>query len=451
MDHAIVYNPEYEMMSREELEQIQTERLQVTLNRVYRSVAFYRTAFDAHRVDLRKFKDIRALRDLPFTTREDLQKSYPYDMFAVPLRDIVRIHATSGTMITGSPTPSSALGGPKPIVVGYTHNDLSSWRQCAARLLAAAGVAKGDVVQIALHYSLFADSLGFLQGAEQIGASVIPASLATGVAKQLVVMRDFKTTVLISTPSHALAVAASLDEAQVHPEQLHLRLGFFGGERWSDAMRQQLEQQLRIVSTDMYGPTEVMGPGVAGECHLHQGLHINEDHFIVEVVDPRTLEPVDAGAEGELVLTTITKEGFPLVRYRTGDITRLYPDPCPCGRTFVRMARVMGRTDDEILFQGVGFFPSQIEEILGTIDGVSTYFHILLDQDRGVETIEIRVELAGNVPFLDEVNRMATVRSQVAERIKAVLDIDPKVMLVEPNSLQTLPEGTPRVVDKRPG
>ena len=212
-----------------------------------------------------------------------------------------------------------------------------------------------------------------------------------------------------------------------------------------------MEEQLRIVSTDTYGLTEIMGPGVAGECHLHQGLHINEDHFIVEVIDPKTLEPVGAGEEGELVLTTITKEGFPLIRYRTGDITRLYADPCPCGRTFVRMARVMGRTDDLILFQGVGFFPSQIEEILAGIDGVSPYFQIILDQDRGVETIEIRVEIADNIPFLDEVKRIETIRLQAAKRIKAVLDIDPKVTLVEPKSLQTLPEGTPRVVDKRPG
>ena len=217
------------------------------------------------------------MRDLPFTTKEDLQKSYPYDMFAVPLRDIVRIHTTSGTTT-----------GHQPIVVGYTQNDLRSWRECAARLLAAAGVTEHDVVQIALHYSLFADGFGFHQGAERIGASVIPASLATSVAKQIVIMRDFKTTVLISTPSHALTIAAGLDEVQVHLERLHLRLGLFGGERWSDPVRRQLEQQLRIVSTDTYGPTEVMGPGVAGECHLHQGLHINEDHFIVEVIDPKT-------------------------------------------------------------------------------------------------------------------------------------------------------------------
>jgi phenylacetate-CoA ligase len=438
MNHAIPYNPKCEMMAREELQQLQIERLQSTLNRVYRSVAFYRTAFDAHQVNLERLKDIRALRDLPFTTKEDLQKSYPYDMFAVPLRDIVRIHTTSGT--TG-----------RPIVVGYTQNDLRSWRECAARLLAAAGVTEHDVVQIALHYSLAADGFGFHQGAERIGASVIPASLATSAAKQVVIMRDFKTTVLISTPNHALTIAASLDEAQVHLERLHLRLGLFGGERWSDRVRQQLEQQLRIVSTDTYGPTEVMGPGVAGECPLHQGLHLNEDHFLVEVIDPKTLAPVDAGEEGELVLTTITKEGFPLVRYRTGDITRLYPEPCPCGRTFVRMARVMGRTDDLILFQGVGFSPSQIEEILATIDGVSTYFQIILDQDRGVETIEIRVEIAGNIPFLDEIKRIETIRLQAAKRIKAVLDIDAKVTLVEPKSLQTLPEGTLRVVDKRPG
>jgi phenylacetate-CoA ligase len=438
MNQVLPYNPKCEMIARAELEQLQIERLQATLNRVYRSVAFYRTAFDAHKVNLERIKDVRALRDLPFTTKEDLQKSYPYDMFAVPLRDIVRIHTTSGT--TG-----------KPIVVGYTQNDLKSWRECAARLLAAAGVTEHDVVQIALHYSLFADGFGFHQGAERIGASVIPASLTTSVAKQIIVMRDFKTTVLISTPSHALTLAAGLDEVQVHLERLHLRLGLFGGEHWSEALRRQVEQQLRIVSTDTYGPTEVMGPGVAGECHLHEGLHLNEDHFLVEIIDPTTLEPVGPGEEGELVLTTITKEGFPLIRYRTGDVTRLDPAPCLCGRTFIRMARVMGRTDDLILVQGVGFFPSQVEEILAGIDGVSPYFQIFLDQDRGVETVEVKVEISDQIPFLDEVKAIETLRQQAAKRIKAALDIDPKVTLVEPKSLQMLPEGAPRIVDQRPG
>ncbi|MBM4023797.1 MAG: phenylacetate--CoA ligase [Planctomycetes bacterium] len=437
MNHAIPYNPKCEMMAREELQQLQIERLQATLNRVYRSVAFYRGAFDAHKVNLERLKDVRALRELPFTTKEDLQKSYPYDMFAVPLRDIVRIHTTPGT--TG-----------QPIVVGYTQNDLRSWRECAARLLTAAGVTEHDVVQIALHYSLFADGFGFHQGAERVGASVIPASLTTSVAKQIVVMRDFKTTVLISTPSHALTIAASLDEVQVHRERLHLRLGLFGGERWGDPVRRQIEEQLQIVSTDTYGPTEVLGPGVAGECHLHQGLHINEDHFLVEVVDPKTLAPVEVGEEGELVLTTITKEGFPLIRYRTGDITWIDPDPCPCGRTSIRMARVLGRTDDLILFHGVGFFPAQIEETLAGLDGVSPYFQIVLDQDRGIETIEIRVEIADQIPFLDEVKTIETLRLQAAKRLKAVLDVEPKVTLVEPKSLRTLDPAT-RVLDKRPG
>ena len=396
-------------MPREELEQLQIERLQSTLNRVYRNVAFYQTAFDSHRVNLERLKDLRALQDLPFTTKEDLQKSYPYDMFAVPLRDIVRIHSTSGT--TG-----------KPIVVGYTQNDLRNWRECAARLLTAAGITEHDVVQIALHYSLFAEGFGFHQGAERIGASVIPASLTTSVAKQIVIMRDFKTTVLISTPSHALNIAASLDEAQVHPERLHLRLGLFGGERWSDPLRRQLEERLHITSIDTYGLTEIMGPGVAGECHLRHGLHINEDHFIVEVIDPKTLAPVAGGEEGELVLTTIIKEGFPLIRYRTGDITRLNPEPCPCGRTFVRMARIMGRTDDLMLLRGVGFFPSQIEEILGEFEGVSPYFQIILDQEGGVDTVQIRVEISDNIPSLDEVKALETLRRQVARRIKAALD-----------------------------
>ena len=438
MSQAILHDPEFETMPREELEQLQFERLQSTLNRVYRNVAFYRTAFDAHHVNLERLKGIHSLRELPFTTKEDLQTSYPYDMFAVPLRDIVRIHTTSGT--TG-----------KSIVVGYTQNDLRSWTQCVARLLVAAGVSQHDVVQIALHYSLFAEGFGFHQGAEQIGASVIPASLTSSVGRQIVVMKDFKTTVLISTPSHALNIVAGLDEAQVHPERLSLRLGLFGGERWSDPLRRQLEERLHIVSTDTYGPTEVMGPGVAGECHVHDGLHINEDHFIVEIIDPKTLDAVPAGGEGELVLTTISKEGFPLIRYRTGDITHVNPTPCSCGRTFARMATVLARTDDLILFGGVGFFPSQIEEILTRFEGVSPYFQIILDQEGGVDTLQVRVEISDSIPSLDEVKAIETLRVDVARRIKDVLDVEAKVILVEPKSLRHLANGTGQIVDRRPG
>jgi len=425
-------------MPREELRQTQWERLQSTLNRVYRNVAFYKTAFDSHNVNLERLRDIKALRELPFTTKTDLLQSYPYDMFAVPLRDIVRIHTTSGATA-------------KPIVVGYTQNDLRNWRECAARLLTSAGVTQQDVVQVALHYSVFADGFGFHQGAERSGASVIPASLTTSVAKQLVIMKDFKTTVLVSTPSHALNIAASLDEAQVHLERLSLRLGLFGGERWSEPLRRQIEERLRITSIDTYGPTEVLGPGVAGEFHLPHGLHINEDQFIVEIVDPKTLAPMPLGHEGELVVTTIMKEGFPLIRYRTGDITRLNPEPCPCGRTFLRIDRITGRTDDLILVRGVGFFPSQIEEIVGQFGGISPYFQIILDQEGGVDTIQVRVEISGALPSLDEVKAFESLRLQMAARIKAVLDVDAKVILLEPGSLRQLAGGSERVLDRRPG
>jgi phenylacetate-CoA ligase len=437
MNQAIFYNPKSETMPRDELEQLQIERLQSTLNRVYRNVAFYQTAFDAHHVNLERLKEIGALRELPVTTREDLRKSYPYDMFAVPLHDIVRIHSTAGT--TGT-----------PIVVGYTRNDLRNWTECTARLLAAAGVTERDVVQIALDYSLFAGGFGFQQGAEQIGASVIPVSLTASLEKQIAIMRDFKATALVSTPSHAINIVAGLEELEIHPERLHLRLGLFGGERLHDQLRRQLEDRLHIVSADTYGLTEIMGPGVAGECHVRQGFHVNEDHFIVEVVHPKTLEPVDAGEEGELVLTTITKEGFPLIRYRTGDITCVNPEPCPCGRTFIRMARVTGRTDDLILFRGVGFFPSQVEEVLSEVEGTSPYYQIVLDQQDGVDTLEIRVEVSDKIPFLDEIKALEALRVHMAGRIKADLDVDAKVTFVEPRSLRKLAGAKACVQDNRP-
>jgi phenylacetate-CoA ligase len=437
MSQTVIYNPKYETLTRDELEQLQIERLQSTLNRVYRSVAFYRTAFDTHCVNLEQLKDVRALRELPFTTKDDLQKSYPYDMFAVPLRDIVRIHSKSGTT-------------ERPIIVGYTRNDLRNWTECVARLLTAAGITEHDVVQIAFDYSLLAGGFGFHQGAEQIGASVIPMSLTTSVEKQIAIMKDFKTTALVSTPGYAVNIATALESLQVHPERLHLRLGLFGGERWSDQLRRQIEDRLHITSTDTYGLTEIMGPGVAGECHLRQGLHINEDHFIVEVIDPKSLEPVDAGEEGELVFTTITKEGFPIIRYRTGDITSVNPEPCPCGRTFARMARVTGRTDDLILFRGVGFLPSQIEQVLLEVEGTSPHYQIILDREGGVDTLEVKVEISEDIPSLDEIKTLETLRGQLKKRIKAVLDVDARITFAEPRSLRQLAPGEGRVVDRRP-
>ncbi len=436
MSQAAIYNRKSETMPREELEQLQVERLQLTLNRAYRNVAFYRATFDERRIDPETPRDLKALRELPFTAKDDLRKSYPYDMFAVPLRDVVRIHSTSGT--TGS-----------PIVVGYTRNDLRNWTECTARLLAAAGVTEHDVVQIALDYNLFAGGFGYHQGAEQIGASVIPSSAAVGVKKQVVIMKDFKTTVLISTPGSAVTIFSELGEMGVHPERLNLRLGIFGGERWSEQLRREIEEKLHISSTDSYGLTEVMGPGVAGECSERHGLHINEDHFIVEVIDPGTLEPVQPGVEGELVFTTITKEAFPLVRYRTGDIASVDFSPCACGRTFARMSRVTGRTDDLILFRGIGLFPAQIEEILLAVEGSSPHYQIVLDREAGADTLELRVEVSGKIPFWDELKTLEALRREIQKRVKAGLDVDAKVVFVEPKSLRDSPSG--RVIDRRPG
>lgn len=437
MSQPVPYNPKMERLAREELEQLQIERLQSTLNRVYRNVAFYGSAFDTHCVNLEQIKNVRDLRGLPFTTREDLQKSYPYDMFAVPLRDIVRIHSKSGTT-------------ERPIIVGYTRNDLRNWTECVARLLTAAGITEHDVVQIAFDYSLLAGGFGFHQGAEQIGASVIPMSLTTSVEKQISIMKDFKTTALVSTPAYAVNIAAALERLQVHPERLHLRLGLFGGERWSEQLRRQIEDRLHITSTDTYGLTEIMGPGVAGECHLRQGLHINEDHFIVEVIDPKTLEPVGPGEEGELVFTTITKEGFPIIRYRTGDITSINTEPCACGRTFARMARVTGRTDDLILFRGVGFRPYQIEQILHDVEGVSPHYQIILDRQAGEDTLEVKVEISEAIPLIDEIKTLETLRGQIIRRIKTALDLAVKVTFAEPRSLRSENGGLPLVIDRRP-
>ena len=430
-----IYNPKCERIDRDELAQLQIEKLQSTLNRVYRNVDFYRTAFDAHRVNLETVKDLARLAELPFTTRQDLQSSYPYDMFAMPLRDIVRIHSATGT--TGA-----------PIVAGYTRNDLRNWSECTARLLAAAGVSEHDVVQIALNYSLYPGTFGFHQGVEHLGASVIPASLSTSVEKQLVIMRDFKTTVLISTPSHAVTLAAELEALRVHPERLQLRLGIFGGEPLDESRRQQLQQRLRLTATAMYSINEILGPGVAGECGEHNGLHINEDHFIVEIVDPVSLRTVKPGEEGELVLTTLTHEGSPLIRYRTGDRTRILPEPCPCGRTFLRMANVTARTDDMIFFQGIGIFPSQIEQILYEVDTTRPDYQIVLDQEAGQDTMELRVSISDKVQSLDQLKTLENLRKQIARRITTVFDVVMRVTFVEPQTLQQAGNNA-RVWDKR--
>ena len=432
----MIWNQDFETLPRADLEQLQLERLQATLNRVVRYVSFYKQSFDARGVDVEDIKSVADLSRLPFTTKEDLRRSYPYDMFAVPLRDIVRIHSTSGT--TGL-----------PIVVGYTKNDLRHWTECTARLLAAAGVTDHDAVQIAFPLNLFTGGFGFYQGAEQIGASVIPSSTETP-SRQIRIMKDYKSTVLVCAPSFAVAVAAALEEEGLHAETLNLRVGLFGSEPWSENLRTQLEASLRITALDNYGLTEVIGPGVSGECGEKNGLHINEDHFIVEVIDPKTLEPLPDGREGELVFTTITKEGFPVIRYRTGDLSRVLEGPCPCGRTLRRMQRVSGRTDDLIFVQGLKVLPSQIEEILLEAEGTAPHYRIVLDRADGQDTIEIQVEVQEEFLAIDELKSLEHLRDRIAGRLEAALGITARVTLVEPRSLLRGSGGkTQRVVDKR--
>jgi phenylacetate-CoA ligase len=428
----------FETMTRDDLAQLQIERLQTTLNRVYRNVAFYRQAFDSNKIEIEKIRSLENLRELPFTTKEDLRVSYPYDMFALPLRDIVRIHASSGT--TG-----------KPIVVGYSKNDIQHWSSLVARELSWAGVTEHDVVQVSFTYGLFTGGLGFHFGAEKIGASVIPASSHGNLSDQITIMKDYKTSTLICSPSTALSLARILKSMDIHPEQMHLKRGIFGSEPWSETMRHELEDTFHITAYDNYGMSEIMGPGVSGECEKRCGLHVNEDHFIVEVIHPKTLQPLSPGEEGELVFTTITKEAFPLVRFRTGDRGSLIPGACECGRTFTRMSRVKGRTDDTIMIQGAKLLPSQIHDTLLGVTGIAPLCMIILDRTDNADTIEVRVAVDSGSEFIDEIKTIENLRKTVSQRLKNALGISAGVSFMEEGSLQNETRGKkqPLVIDKR--
>ena len=430
----MIYNRASETMPGEDIEQLQIERLQMTLNRVYRNVAFYREAFDAHGVNIERVKSLRDLRELPFTTKEDLVRSYPYGMFAVPLRDIVRIHSSSGT--TG-----------QQIVMGYTVNDIRNWSELVARLLTGGGVTNHDLVQISLNYSLFTGGFGYHYGAERIGASVIPASVTGDIEKQIMIMKDYKTTALVSTPSYALMIAKAMSEMNIHPDTLYLKSGLFSAEPWSESVRARIEEKLHIVATDNYGLSEVMGPGVSGECQEKNGLHVNEDHFIVELVDPKTLKPLGPGVEGELIFTTITKEGFPLIRYRTGDMASLMGGDCVCGRTFVRMSRVTGRCDDMLLVNGVKVYPSQIEDALMKHEATLPPHRIIISRDNETDKIEIQVAIPGEI-VLDEMKNLLHYQNQVQAAVESAIGMSVKITLAEPSTLGD-GNGKSRVVDRR--
>jgi len=428
------WDPENECMNREDLEQLQLERLEATLNRVYLNVPFYHRKFKELDIDPENIRSLADIRKLPFTTKNDLRDNYPYGLFAVPLREVVRIHASSGT--TGMST-----------VVGYTKNDIKTWSNLVARVLTAGGVTKDDVVQIAFGYSLFTGGFGLHYGAERVGASVIPIS-SGNTARQIKIMQDFKTTALVCTPSYALLIADTIHEMGININTLSLKYGLFGAEPWSEKMRQDIQDKLKIIATDNYGLSEVMGPGVAGECMERNGLHINEDHFLFEVIDPETLAPVPPGEAGELVITTLTKEAFPVIRFRTRDLTRLIPEPCPCGRKTLRMQRVMGRTDDMLIIRGVNVFPLQIENVLMSIEGTEPHYQIVVDRKGALDDVTVMVEVSESI-FFDEMKKQHELMEAIKKRLSSELNISVNVKLVEKKSLERTDGKAKRVIDNR--
>ena len=428
------WEPDKECMAREDLEQLQLERLQSTLYRVGTHVPFYKKKFDELKFNYDDVRSLDDLRRLPFTIKQDLRDNYPYGLFAVPLRDVVRVHSSSGT--SGQAT-----------VVGYTRNDIKTWSNLVARVITAAGVTKNDVIQIAFGYGLFTGGFGLHYGAELVGTSVIPIS-SGNTKRQIQIMKDFKTTALVCTPSYALVMADTMMEMGINPNGLSLRYGLFGGEPWSEGMRREINEKLGIIATDNYGLSEVMGPGVSGECLECNGLHINEDHFLLEILDPNTLEPVPEGEVGELVITTLTKEAFPMIRYRTRDLTRFIPGPCACGRTMRRMQRVMGRSDDMLIIKGVNVFPMQIEKVLFEVEGIEPHYQIIVDRENHADRLTVLVEVMESI-FFDEMKKQRMVIDRIKSRLASEVGVQVEVKLVEEKTLARSEGKAKRVIDRR--
>ncbi len=425
----------FETMPREDLEAIQLRRLQATIERIYYNVPFYRKSLDENNIKPADIQSLDDLKRLPFTTKQNLRDNYPFGMFAVPMDNIVRIHASSGT--TGKPT-----------VVGYTARDIKTWSELMARSLAAGGASRGDIIHNAYGYGLFTGGLGVHYGAEKLGASVIPVS-GGNTKRQIVLMKDFGPTILTSTPSYALHLAEVAEEVGVSFEDFKFKFGIFGAEPWSESMREELERKLYLVAVDIYGLSEVMGPGVSMECHeAKKGLHIFEDHFIPEIINPETEEVLSYGETGELVFTSITKEAFPVIRYRTRDITSLNPEPCICGRTHVRMNKVSGRSDDMLIIRGVNVFPSQIENVLMEIEGTEPHYQLVVDREDNLDVLTILVEVRENL-FSDEVKILQDEERKIRKNIKDYLGISAKVKLVEPKTIARSEGKAIRVIDKR--
>lgn len=431
----MIWNEEFETLPREALEALQLKRLQGLVERLYAAVPFYKRSMDSANIKPQDIKSIKDLSRLPFTNKTDLRDNYPFGLFAVPFEQVVRIHASSGT--TGKPT-----------VVGYTKKDIETWAEVMARTLSCGGAHKGDVVHNAYGYGLFTGGLGAHYGAERIGAAVIPIS-GGNTKRQIMIMKDFGSTVLLCTPSYALNIGEVMDELGVDPSSLHLRVGLFGAEPWSDKMREEIEKKLKIQAIDIYGLSEIIGPGVASECiEKKHGLHVFEDHFIPEIINPDTGEVLPHGEKGELVFTTLTKEAFPVLRYRTKDISRLIPDKCSCGRTFLRMERVTGRSDDMLIIRGVNVFPSQVEHVLMGVEGVEPHYQIIVDREGSLDKMEVQVEVSDEI-FSDEVKQLEKMSKQIEREIKDLLGVSCKVKLVEPKTIQRSEGKAKRVIDNR--
>lgn len=428
------WNEKYECMPRDELKELQLSRLKNTLERAFYNVPHYRRVMQNAGFEPGDLKSLEDLKYLPFTYKKDLRENYPYGMFAVPLSEVVRIHSSSGT--TGKPT-----------VVGYTRSDINVWTELMARSLMTAGIQKNDVIQNAYGYGLFTGGLGFHYGAEKIGATIIPIS-GGNTKRQVMIMKDYGTTVLTCTPSYALHIAEVIEEMGLKPEDLNLRIGVFGAEPWSENMRREIEGRLKITALDIYGLSEIIGPGVAIECPHKNGLHVQEDHFLVEVIDPKTGDVLLPGEKGELVFTSLTKEALPIIRYRTGDISRLIAEPCACGRTSVKIGRIEGRTDDMLIIRGVNVFPSQIEHVLLQFGETEPHYQLVVDRVDHLDVLEVHVEVSGKM-FFDDVRSLEILSKKIQNEIETILGISVKVKLVEPKTIERSEGKAKRIIDKR--
>ena len=421
-------------MTLEDKQNLQGQRLHKLVDRVYHSVPFYRQKMQEMDITPADINTIEDITKLPFTTKQDLRDNYPYGLFAVPMSEIIRLHASSGT--TGRPT-----------VVGYTRKDLSVWSEMIARCLSAYGATRDDIFSVAYGYGLFTGGLGLHYGVEHLGATVIPVS-SGNTAKQIQLLHDFGPTALACTPSYALYLAEAMVKTGIPRSEFKLRIGIFGAEPWTENMRREIETKLGVDAYNIYGLSEIMGPGVSHECECKNGSHIIDDHFYPEIISPETLQPLPYGEQGELVFTTLTKEGLPLLRYRTKDLCSLTDEPCPCGRTNVRMSRIMGRSDDMLIIRGVNVFPTQVESVILEMEEFEPHYLLVVDRVNNLDVLEVQVEVRDGY-YSDEISKMMAMKKKVAHRLQSVLGLSADIKLVEPYSIARSEGKAKRVIDKR--